>query len=98
MNVPVKAEGARRFGHFSIHNAVTAELACEEGTCRAYEDIFTFARWRVQGFYVRKGERGTRITTLIPIKGTNEQGNEVVVGKRLKTAVVFCRHQVKPLG
>lgn len=97
-NVAPKAEDARRFRHFSIHNAVAAELACDEGLCRAYKDIFTFGRWRAQGFSVAKGEKGTRITTLVPITTTDEHGNEVVVGKRPKTAVVFCRHQVKPIS
>ena len=98
MNVAVTAENARRFGYFSIHNAVTAELACDEGSCRAYKDIFTFARWRAQGFTVAKGQKGTRITALVPITTTDQHGNEVVVGKRPKTAVVFCRHQVKAIS
>jgi hypothetical protein len=34
-----EAYNAKHFGHFSVHNAVKAELACDEGTCRAYEDI-----------------------------------------------------------
>jgi hypothetical protein len=91
-------EDPRRFGYFSVHNAVKAELACDEGTCRAYEDIFTFARWRAQGFCVRKGEKGTRISTFIPIKRIDKEGDEKVVAKRRKTAVVFCRHQVELIG
>ena len=96
MKVAIKADDPRRFGHFSIHNAVKAELACLEGTCRAYQDIFTFARWRAQGFCVSKGQKGTPITTFVSIKKTDDQGQEVEVGKRMKTAVVFCRHQVQP--
>lgn len=97
-NAALKPEDARRFRHFSIHNAVAAELACSEGSCRAYKDIFTFARWRAQGFSVQKGAKGTRIPALVPINSTDEQGNEMVVGNRRKTAVVFCRHQVKPIS
>lgn len=88
------AESARSFNHFSIHNAVQAQLACAEGTCEAYKDIFTFRRWKAQGYFVRKGEKGTKIKTWIPKKETDEEGNEKAVGNRLRIAVVFCRHQV----
>lgn len=76
----MSADTARRFDHFSIHNAVQAELACSEGTCRAYQDLFTFARWRAQGFSVRKGEKGTPITTWVPMTRTDEEGNLTVTG------------------
>jgi hypothetical protein len=89
------SEDARDFTHFSIHNAVQAQLACPEGTCEAYKDIFTFRRWKAQGFYVRRGEKGTRITTWIQKVETDEEGNKNVTGKRPKVAVVFCRHQVE---
>lgn len=88
------AEDARQFSYFSIHNAVQAQLACPEG-CEAYKDIFTFRRWKAQGYFVRKGEKGTKITTWIPKIENDEQGNEKIVGKRPKVAVVFCRHQVE---
>lgn len=91
----LSAEEARRFNHFSIHNAVQAQLACPEGDCEAYKDIFTFKRWKAQGYFVRKGEKGTRITTWIATTKTDDEGNEVVTGKRPRTAVVFCRHQVE---
>jgi len=65
-------EDARRFDHFSIHNAVQAQLACPESSCQAYADIFTFKRWRAQGFVVMKGEKGARVKTWIPITRTDE--------------------------
>jgi hypothetical protein len=89
------AKDARQFTHFSIHNAVQAQLACPDGTCEAYKDIFTFRRWKAQGHFVRKGEKGTKISTWIRKTETDEEGNERVVGQRPKTAIVFCRHQVE---
>ncbi len=86
----------RSFGHFSIHNAVQAQLACPEGTCEAYKDIFTFRRWEQQGLFVKKGEKGTKITTWIPVTTTKEDGSKAIAGKRPRTAVVFCRHQIEP--
>lgn len=70
------------FAHFSIHNAVTAELACPRRSCQAYRDIFTRRRWHAQGFAVLKTEHGTKITTF--------------TGHIKTTAEVFCRHQVRP--
>jgi antirestriction protein ArdC len=83
------------FNHFSIHNAVRAELGCPTAECRAYVEILTFKRWLAKGFVVRKGEHGIKITTWIPIVETDDQGNRVVKGKRPKTVTVFCRHQVE---
>lgn len=98
MNMAVQQtdiEDARRFDHFSIHNAVQAQLACPTGECEAYKDIFTFRRWKQQGFLVQKGEKGTRITTWIPITKTDDDGTKKVTGRRPRIAVVFCRHQVE---
>jgi len=89
------AEDARQFSHFSIHNAVQAQLACPDATCEAYKDIFTFKRWKAQGFVVRKGEKGTRITTWITKTNKDDEGKVTVIGKRPKVAIVFCRHQVE---
>lgn len=83
------------FSHFSIHNAVQAEMGCPSAECRAYQDIFTFKRWLAQGFVVRKEERGTPITTWISVTKTDDDGNQTVVGKRPKKVTVFCRHQVE---
>lgn len=82
------------FDYFSIHNAVAAELGCKTAECRAYVDIFTFKRWLAQGYVVRKGEQGTKITTWIPVTKTDDEGKVTVVGKRPKGVTVFCRHQV----
>lgn len=89
-------EDARNFAHFSVHNAVQAQMACPEGACEAYRDIFTFRRWRAQGYVVRKGEHGTTVTTWIPITKRNADPGEATQVKRSpKRAVLFCRHQVE---
>lgn len=88
-------EDARAFTHFSVHNAVQAQMACPEGSCEAYSDIFTFRRWRAQGLVVRKGEHGTTVTTWIPVTKTNAKGEEQVARRRPNRAVLFCRHQVE---
>ena len=92
------ADEARDFGHFSVHNAVQAQLACPEGSCEAYRDIFTFRRWRAQGFTVRKGEKGTTVTTWIAPSHQSEDADQQPVKRRPKRAVLFCRHQVERLA
>lgn len=91
------ADDARQFPHFSVHNAVQAEMSCPAQSCRAYADIFTFRRWRALGFVVRKGEKGTTITTWIPIK-RDDNTEARTTRRRPKRAVLFCRHQVEPVA
>ena len=88
----MSAEDARSFQHFSVHNAVQAQMACPEATCEAYEDIFTYRRWRAQGYAVRKGEHGTKVTTWITVKVRKDDEKPKT---RPKRAVLFCRHQVE---
>jgi N-terminal domain of anti-restriction factor ArdC len=92
------ADEARDFTHFSVHNAVQAQMACPEGSCEAYSDIFTFRRWRAQGFVVRKGEKGTTVTTWINPTAQGEDTDPQTVKRRPKRAVLFCRHQVERLA
>lgn len=88
-------EEARRFDHFSVHNAVAAEAACPTLECRAYADIFTFGRWLAQGYVVKKGEQGTKVTTWIPMPEPDDGERGVARRTRSKTAILYCRHQVK---
>jgi hypothetical protein len=42
----MSATEALDFRHFSVRNAVQAQLACPEAYCEAYRDILTRRRWR----------------------------------------------------
>lgn len=89
----MSASEALDFHHFSVHNALQAQLACPEASCEAYRDIFTRRRWRAQGYRVRKGEQGTVITTWITTPPADDDGEKPV--RRPKRVFVFCRHQVE---
>lgn len=89
----MSATEALDFHHFSVHNAVQAQLACPEASCEAYRDIFTRRRWQAQGYAIRKGEAGTAITTWI-LTPSREDGDEKPL-RRPKRVLVFCRHQVE---
>ena len=89
----MSASEALDFHHFSVHNALQAQLACPEASCEAYRDIFTRRRWRAQGYRVRKGEQGTVITTWIARPPADDDGEKPV--RHPKRVFVFCRHQVE---
>lgn len=89
----VSATEALDFHHFSVHNALQAQLACPEASCEAYRDIFTRRRWRAQGYVVRKGEEGTVITTWITTRPGDDAEEKPI--RRPRRVFVFCRHQVE---
>ena len=89
----MSATEALDFQHFSVHNAVQAQLACPEASCEAYKDIFTRRRWQAQGHVIREGEKGTVITTWITTTRSDEGDDDKPV-RRPKKVLVFCRHQV----
>jgi N-terminal domain of anti-restriction factor ArdC len=91
----MSAASALSFGHFSVHNAAQAQLACPAAQCEAYRDILTRRRWRAVGYAVRKGEQGTAITTWI-VAPSRDDGDEKPT-RRPKRVFVFCRHQVERL-
>jgi len=87
---------ATTFNRFSIYNALTVSNSLPCG-CIPYQDVYTFNRWKAQGFIVKKGEHGVRI----PVIGTNikhdEKTGQDVTKKYISTSAVFCRCQVVEL-
>ncbi len=90
----MSAAEALDFHHFSVHNAVQAQLACPEASCEAYKDIFTRRRWHAQGYAIRDGEKGSAITTWIMTPARDEDVGDKPA-RRPKRVFVFCRHQVE---
>jgi len=71
-----------------------------EQDIRPRENVLTFHAWKALGRVVRKGEKGVKVTTWIPIDKmqTDEDGMEIVTtSRRPKTAVVFHVSQTKSL-
>ena len=57
---------------------------------RPRENVFTFNAWKALGRFVRRGERGVRIITWIPVAERVEADGTVrPSGKRPKSAYVF---------
>lgn len=84
-------EEAKRFTRTSINSyaQVVEQLGCE---CEPYQDVFTFNRWKAQGFYVRKGEKAKKLVTWVPVTPKDENEESYLVPR---TLAVFCRHQVE---
>jgi antirestriction protein ArdC len=92
------ADEARTFERYSVMNVVQlkASLECE---CEPYVDIFTFRRWKAQGFSVMRGQKGHKIMTYIKGSKTVKDENGLEKEETFKrpwTSTVFCRCQVQP--
>ncbi len=101
---PMTADEARSFSRYSAANATIALLELKargvcDGTCNPYENIYTFNRWKAQGYTVKKGEHGVGLGIIIPTTKTEvKDGVEVVTESgRPWSTTVFCFHQVQPL-
>jgi antirestriction protein ArdC len=83
-------------GKSKDHEIFLSMVAASRGcACQAYQDWFTFRRWQAQGMQVQRGEKGTKLTTYIPVFVTDDSGDKHPSGTRPKTTSVFCHCQVK---
>lgn len=89
------AKEATSFDGYSVANSMILNQAARDRgcTCEPYTDWFTYNRWQAQGFQVQRGEKSTKVTTMISV--TDKQSGEIV-GKFPRAASVFCRCQVQP--
>jgi len=63
------------------------------------ENIFTYGAWRAKGRQVRKGEKGVKIISFIPVTRKNrETGETENAGKRPRSVSVFHVSQTDPAG
>lgn len=96
------ADEARSFDATSLRSfsEVMEQLQCE---CLPYRDVYTFRRWKAQGYYVRKGQKAIQYSTWIkPDNGRgdddeNDDDQEQREDPQLimKRVSVFCRCQVE---
>ncbi len=94
---PMNAQQAKTFRRYSMANAmILSSAAAQRGcSCEPYKDWFTFRRWLAQGYVVRKGEHGVKISTYIETEHENDDGT-ITTSRRPWTSTVFCRCQVEP--
>ena len=63
--------------------------------CQAYEKVFTFNRWKAQGFSVKRGEKSISLPLVRNVESEDEETGEVKTHKLLASSHVFCRCQVE---
>ena len=89
-------EQARSFQAYSAENATTVVMNLDCG-CEPYVDVFTYNRWKAQGFQVQKGMKSIKIPVYGTSTGENEDG-EVVTNRYRTVGRVFCKCQVKAVA
>ena len=87
---------ARSFDTYSPANATMIGSLLNCG-CQPYEDVFTYQRWKAQGYQVQRGEKAIKIPVIktIPPKDTDDPNAKPRSFKG--SSSVFCRCQVKPI-
>jgi len=90
------SETARQFDRFSVANAVTVKKSLPCG-CEPYVDVFTYRRWKAQGFQVQRGEKAIKLPLIYQRSETDPKTGERTEAQRVGRSAVFCRCQVKPI-
>jgi len=87
---PMTAEEARSFERISKGN-ISLCLAHFTCGCSPYTDLYTYKRWKAQGYHVIKGEHGLKLPLIKTIDSEIGEPRE----KLFCSSFVFCRHQVE---
>lgn len=97
----MSASEARSFGRFSVGNAsmVLSATTTRGCSCDPYADVFTFNRWRAQGFSVQRGEHAiAQLPVIVQIEPSEGEEQTAPKNDRIfTTSSVFCRCQVAAL-
>ncbi len=92
---PMSVDEARSFQTYSIANAVAVKEALPCG-CEPYVDVFTYRRWKAQGFQVQRGEKAIRLPLIYQRTEKDPDTGEQTTRRRMGRSAVFCRCQVQP--
>ena len=91
------ASDARQFDGASVQNSMAVLMALE-CDCQPYVNVFTYNRWKAQGFQVQRGEKSIRLPIIYSRTVEDRDTGEKRTEKRRGLSAVFCRCQVKPSG
>ena len=94
---PMTADEARSFDRVSVANAVAVQQALDCG-CQPYRSVFTYRRWKAQGFQVQRGEKAIRLPLIYARTEKDPETGEQRTARRRGLSAVFCRCQVQPTG
>ncbi len=91
------SESAKQFDRFSVGNAALL-LSVLDCSCQPYSDVFTYRRWKAQGFQVQRGEKSIRLPLIYARTEKDPETGEERTTRRRGRSAVFCRCQVQPTG
>ena len=89
-------ETARHFDRYSVSNAAAVKDTLSCG-CKPYVDVFTYRRWKAQGFQVKRGETAINLPLIFQRTETDAATGKQVTKRRVGRSAVFCRCQVLPI-
>ena len=89
-------ESARQFDRYSVSNAVTVKEQLPCG-CEPYQDVFTYRRWKAQGYKVQRGAKAIRLPLIYLRREKDPKTGEEIERRRTGRSAVFCRCQVLPI-
>ena len=89
-------ETAKQFDRYSVSNAATLKETLPCG-CEPYVAVFTYRRWKAQGFQVQRGEKAIRLPLIYQRAEKDPKTGEQTTSRRMGRSAVFCRCQVKPV-
>ena len=89
-------ETARQFDRYSVGNAVKVKESLPCG-CEPYVDVFTYRRWKAQGFQVQRGQKAIKLPLIYKRSETDPKTGERTETRRMGRSAVFCRCQVNPI-
>lgn len=81
--------------------AVIASFAARgipEAEIKPRVNVFTFNGWKALGRFVRKGEHGVRLSTVVAAERENPETGETESTRRVVTTYVFHVSQTEPYG
>ena len=90
-------EEATKFDTFSRQNYLTVLSATTTKGCNCdpYKQVYTYERWRGQGFQVQRGEKALcKILTFLPVKDKDTNRIRTIP----RHCSVFCKCQVKEIS
>jgi len=90
------SETARQFDRFSAANAVTVKKSLPCG-CEPYVDVFTYRRWKTQGFQVQRGQKAIKLPLIYKRSETDPNTGKQSETRRVSQSAVYCRCQVKTI-
>jgi antirestriction protein ArdC len=94
-----RATSGRMNGNYVAILTAFSERGIPLDDIRPRENVLTYHAWRHVGRQVRRGEKGVRVTTWIPVEKEESDGNggtKTVEKKIPKTAIVFHVTQTDP--